>query len=374
MVAAMTAYADHDEPLERALARLVGEGVLDAELARRIERERDLQAAALARTVDVALSPAAAPAAVATRARLPEVLGYLGGAFVAVAALLVLARFSPQMGHPARIGLTLGGAVALVCGGMVIAQGAPGGWPGLRAGHDTSRRRLVGVLVQLAAPLAALTLSQVLDDAHVGAVLLSSSVVALAVCLLADGVAPGAVPTLGLFVAAATTIGGVGDLFASVATLAAVLGVLAAAAAWTVAAPRLTGAPLLASALGLLALVGDGFSAAQYTVHPGAEVGQLGGTVGYGPPEWGARAVAPVGYMVLFGVVAVGVGLYLRGGPWPWIGGAGLASAAFVGAFTGQTLGPVAAFFAAGLVLLAISAVLLVRRGRQRGSPVAPSS
>ncbi len=351
MAGAMTAASsDRDTPLERALARLVDEGVLDPALARRIQTERDLQAAGL--------EPVAAPA----RGRLPEVLGYLGGALVAVAALGVIGRFWSQLPGPARVGVTFGGAAALTGAGLVIAGAARGGWRGLRAPGETARRRLVGVLVVLAAPLAAATAGQLLRDLGDDRVLAPSAGLALAVCLLADVVASGAVPTLGMFFAGATTLGGAGELLGSVTTLAAVAAVAAAAAAWSGLAPRVSGAPLLAVSLGLLAIVGDGFRAAQYSVSGGA------GSSGASAPEWGAHAVAPLGYAVLLAVAAAGVTAYLRGGPWPWIAGAGLACAAFVGAFTGRTLGPVAAFFTAGMVLLVASAVLLARRGHQ-GAP-----
>lgn len=356
MAGSMTARSPaHDEPLEHALAHLVQEGVIDEALAQRIEIERDRDAAELAEAL-------ALPAARSSRARLPEVFGYLGAAFVIAAGLLVVARFWRDMGLALQVGVAAAGSVALIAAALVIASTTRGGWTALRTTADAPRRRLVGVLLVLAAPLAGLSLGLVLDDANVQAVLLPSALVALAVCAVAVAVAPGVIPTLALFAAGGFTIAGFGELFDSVSMLAWLIAVVAAGIVWTVVAPRLTGTRTLALCLGLFTLVYAGFMAAQY--ERGPEFDEFGNEI-VRPLEWGANAVAPFGYAVLLGLVVAGVVMYLRGAFWPWIAAAGLAAAAFVGTLAAEQFGAIVAFFAVGIVLLGASAVLLVRRGRR---------
>jgi hypothetical protein len=360
MAGSMTARSPaHDEPLEHALAHLVQEGVIDEGLAQRIEIERDRDAAELAAV--------AVPAVPSSRARLPEVLGYLGAAFVLAAGVGVVVHYWRDMSLALQVALTATGAVALIAAALVVAYSTPGGWTTLRTTADAPRRRLVGALLVIAAPLAALSLGLVLDHAAVQAVLLPSAIVALAVCGVATAVAGGVIPTLGLFAAGGVTIAGFGELFDSVSTLAWMIAVVAVAAVWTALAPRLTGARTLAVCLGLFTLVYAGFNAAQFNAHP-TGVDEFGNTFEVVPPvEWGAHAVAPFGYAVLLGVVVAGVAMYLRGAFWPWIAAAGLAAAALVGTLAAERFNAIVAFFAVGIVLLGTSAVLLVRRGR--GAP-----
>ena len=360
MVDSMILPSAHDEALEHALAHLVDQGVIDEALALRIEDERDR---------DAALALASAPVSVTRHTRLPEVLGYLGGAFVAAAALLLIANFWDPMTLATRIGLAFGGSAALIVAGLVIARAVPGGWARSRTSEETARRRLVGLLLVLAAPLAGLGVGLILDDRGIDPVLLPSAALALVVCVLATYLAAGVVPTLGLFAAASVTLGGLFELFDPVSTLVIIVAIAVGAGAWTALAPRLTGAPLVALSIGLFSLVVAGFNAAVYSGQSREIYDEFGNYVGLEPPEWGAAAVAPVGYAILLGVVAVGIAMYLRGGAWPWIGGAGLASAAVVSVVANQAYGQVAAFFGAGVVLLVLSAVLLVRRGRQTEHP-----
>lgn len=250
-----------------------------------------------------------------------------------------------------RVAIAATASVALVSAASAVARATCGGWTALRTVEDAPRRRLVGVLLILAAPLAALSIGLALQEADAQTVLLPSAVVALAVASVAVRVAPGVIPTLGLFAACELTIAGFGELFDSVSTLAWIIAVVAGAVVWTALAPRLTGARTLALCLGLFTLVYAGFSAAQYDAHPTA-VDEFGNTVEIAPPvEWGMRAVAPFGYAALLGVVVTGA--------------TGLAAAAFVGTLAAEQFGALAAFFAVGIVLLGASAALLVRRGRR---------
>ena len=321
MIESLTVPPPHDQSLEHALSRLVHNGVIDEALAQRIEAERNRDAAA------EVLAAQAPPAKAPTRARLPEVLGYLGAAFVVTAGLLVVARFWRQMGLPVRVTVSLTGATALIAVALVVACTTTGGWRRLRSSADAARRRLVGALLVLAAPLTALALGLVLDDADVQTVLLPSALVALAVCAVAVAVAGGVIPTLGVFAAGGLTLAGFGELFDSVSTLAWMVAIVLTAMVWTAVAPRLAGAPTVALSLGLLTLVYVGSFAAQYQIHEGPEVDEFGNTMDFGPVEWGAHAVVPFGYAVLLGVIVVGTALYLRGASWPWIGAAGLAAA-----------------------------------------------
>ena len=93
-------------------------------------------------------------------------------------------------------------------------------------------------------------------------------------------VAPGVIPTLGLFAAGGFTIAGFGELFDSVSTLAWMIAVVAGAVVWTALAPRLTGARTLALCLGLFTLVyrRAGQRGCSTTLHP-TGVDEFGNTL-----------------------------------------------------------------------------------------------
>jgi integral membrane sensor domain MASE1 len=77
-----------------------------------------------------------------------------------------------------------------------------------------------------------------------------------------------------------------------------------------------------------------------------------------------------VGFVVLVGLAVIGVLLYLRRGPWPWLVAGAAAAAVLVFQVAGDAFGPALASFVVGGLLVAASAVLLIRRSRE-GTPTA---
>lgn len=329
------------DPLDRALAGLVAEGVLTVDQAQQVLAARDREAGP--------------PETVARASRLPEALGYLGGALVVTAGLLVVARGWSAFSYATQVALLGLSTSAVVVAAIVIARGTPGGVAALREappGQQAQRRRLVGVLLVLGAGLAAGTVGLVLDHAEASLVLLPAAVAALAVTAVAVLVAPGVVPTLGLFAASGVFLGSLNELVERPApTLVWLMVLTGAAVTWLALAPRLTRERTVSQVLGLATLVITGWTG---TGIPSSELVE----------EWGHEAVRPFGFAVLLAVVAVGVLQFLRDEGWPWITAAAVAAAAAVFELAGEALGGVVAAFVAGLVFLAVSALLIVRRGR----------
>ena len=84
--------------------------------------------------------------------------------------------------------------------------------------------------------------------------------------------------------------------------------------------------------------------------------------------EWGERLIAPLGLAVLATIAVVGVTLYLRGHSWPWLAAATGAAAGLVFELAGDAFGPAIASLVTGVVLLAASGLLLIRRNRAAAS------
>jgi hypothetical protein len=332
------------DPLARALDGLVDQGVLTADQAHQVVIACDREMAAPTTPVPGV-------------SRLPEALGYLGGALVLTAGLLVVARGWSEFSYVAQLALLALSTLAVLVAATVIARGTAGGVAALRGKAQAQRRRLVGVLLILGAGLAAGTVGLVLDHVGAGLVVLPSVLAALAVAVVAVALAPGVVPTLGVFVAGGAFLGSLTELFENPAPMFVwILGIVVAAAAWLLIAPRLTGERTLSLVLGLATLVITGWVAAGI---PASDLAD----------EWGSDALRPFGLAVLVGVAVVGVLRFLRDEGWPWITAAAVASAAVVFEVAGEALGGVVAAFVAGLAFLAVSALLIVRRGRGERPP-----
>jgi hypothetical protein len=331
-----------DQALRAALAALVRDGSLTGEQAAAVVAAR----AGVLRGGPTAAGGAVAPRR--ARGRLPEVVGYLGAALVLTAAVVAVGQQWRDLAVAGRFSVSALGAVLLLAAAAVVVRSSPGQPRSLRDGTDDARRRLAGVLVVLAAPLAAIALGVLLENAGVDRVLLPSAVLAAAVAAAAVAVAPGVVPTLGLAVSSLVTAFGVTDLFDAPGQLLVTVVLLVTALLWTVVTPRVTRTPNLALALGLLLAVGTGFAAASGDGHVVLEPGR----------GW----LVPVGYATLAVLAVLGVVMFLSGRSWPWIGSAALSAAALVGTLADDALGPVAGVFIAGAVLLTLSAVLLRRR------------
>ena len=143
---------------EKALARLVAEGTLDAGQAQAVRSALWGSATAAGR------SRSASP--------LIEVAGYVGGGLMLGGAGLLMGLSWRQFGRGQTIGLLLVIAVALVIAGTLVA-GGPHRVLALRSGSAPVRRRLVGVLFTLSAVPAAFAASASTED-H--ATLIGSSV------------------------------------------------------------------------------------------------------------------------------------------------------------------------------------------------------
>ncbi len=349
------------DAVTRALSRLVADGALT-----------EVQAAAVAEAVEQeqADEPTRASAAtppVSSGGRLPEVLGYLGGTFVVAACVLVLGWTWEDFSFAARLGITVAGTAVTYGAGLLLATRAGGGRSALRQPAHDVRRRLVGLLLSAGALLAAGVVALIGDEQSVE-LLVPVSVTALVLSAVAVWLAPGLVPTLVAFGSSLCVVGGLVDWFDDVARLVWVLVYLLAGLAWVVVGPKLTGTRIASLALGLGTLVTVAWWAAAHTVpertdpvRPDLQLTQ---------PEWGEELVSTVGFVVLVALAVIGVLLYLRQRPWPWLVAGAAAAAVLVFQVAGDAFGPALASFVVGGLLVAASAVLLIRRSRE-GSPTA---
>lgn len=140
-------------PLEQALARLVADGTLTGDQARAVARE----VAALPATA----APQAPHAPSRDRDRpawttlVAEIGGYVGGAFVLAAALVLVGPNWDRFGTLARTAiLGVPGLVLLAAAAGVLATTA-GGWPVHHRRGTGPRRRLAAALVVVGGALAA---------------------------------------------------------------------------------------------------------------------------------------------------------------------------------------------------------------------------
>lgn len=142
--------------LDVALDRLVTSGRLTAAQAIAVRGEFDS-------TADVVESPPAAhrlptgPAlpAPSWRAILPEVGGYVGAAFVAAAAAVLVGPHWETLSRAAQVLLFAVPAALLIGTGVLIARNAPGGWSPHAGSVAAGRRRVVAVLLTFGAGLGA---------------------------------------------------------------------------------------------------------------------------------------------------------------------------------------------------------------------------
>lgn len=346
--------AQPDDALTRALTGLVSRGVLTAEQAGQVAAARDAEAAqAEPQERDVSTRPGAA-------SRLPEVLGYLGGTFVVAAALLVVGWSWESFDHVTRVAITALSALVVYGAGLAIALGAAGGRKTLPTPDQDVRRRLVGVLLVVGAYLAAGSVALLFEDSE-DVQMLPVGLTALVLTAVAVRLSPGVVPTLGLFAATVMVAGSPLNLTGELPALAWVLIFLALGLIWVGLGPRVTATPTAALAVGLGDLVITGWVASAHTVY---RADGPDGSQGSTPVEWGESVVAPLGYAVLAVITILGVALYLRGSAWPWLVAATVSAAVLVFQVAGDAFGPAVAALVLGALLLAASALLILRRGR----------
>lgn len=296
---------------------------------------------------------------------LPEIIGYVGAALVASAALNFVAQSWEDWSVVVRLSV-IGTAVTLLYAAGVTIMGLAGWRSGLQREDRANRRRLVAVLLALAAPLVGAFLAVIIDDRglfdRVTPWLVLPGVVAFVAAAAGAFCAPGAVSTIavagtGAWTAIATSIvvaDGRPEWW--IPLLAAAFG-----AAWLAVAPRVLAIPPLSEALGmawLLLMLGP--AAIADPAEPMAVSDNQAIAV------WLSR-----GLLVVLALVALTV--FARGASGAWAVGGVIAAVLASMGFAGQALGWVAALLVAGIVLLALSGLLLALRRRSTDGEVATS-
>lgn len=292
---------------------------------------------------------------------LPEIAGYVGASLVASAALNYVGQSWEDWSTVVRLSIVGTAVVLLYAAGLIILALA-GGRSGLARDDRANRRRLVAVLFGFAAPLAGAFVAIIIDSRGLfGGVtpwLILPGAVALAAAIAGAWPTPGVVSTLVVGGTAAWT-GLASTIVAAdnepewwVPIIAAILGAL-----WLAAAPRLLAVPTLAESLGvawILLMLGPA-AVTDLAAMPEATDPQ---TVAV----WVSRAL-----LIVFAAVALT--LFARGASGAWAVGGVLAAVMASMGIAGQALGWVAALLVAGVVLLALSGLLLMlrRRGDQQG-------
>jgi hypothetical protein len=312
--------------LEQALHRLVISGVLTAAQAAAVREE----------LASSAPGPSAAPGRAPLAGRLAEVAAYAGAVLVGAAAMLLVGQQWDQLGRPGRALLLGAVTLVLAAAGLVAARAQPRGRAVLRQPAHAVRRRFASTALSLAAAAAAGTVAVLLVDHQ----LLVYALIGVAAIALAQWVAPSAVSELAAVGAVCLLAGAVvEDTSAEITT--AVLVFAVGGAIW-VGLSR-TGAltqPTLALSLGLGIVVTAGAIGAFYDAAP----------------------AEPVGTAILALVTVGGLATYLRLPHWPFAAAAVAALALIVLSVTNDRLGPAIGVLLTGLVLLAGSGLVLLRR------------
>lgn len=344
-----------DPVLASALATLTNAGTLTAEQA----------ASVRAAVVEASTQPAAAAEAPTKHNPLPEILGYVGAALVLSALMSLIMQNWPEWSLALRATLLGIGAGVLIAAAVVITL-VNGGRSRLRPPDEAVViRRIVALVLALAVPLLGL-LTEVLimmgspgEAGRMGSRLLAGGV-ALVAAIGAAWWVRGAMTTLA---AAAASVWFATALMIELGqrwpewTLPLIA--TAAAAVWLALAPRLLAVPPLSEALGVAFLLASlaPFALAAEDMDLGPEAATTG---------WIAR-----GLLIAFALL--GLTLFGRGARWPWAAGGTVAGALAALAIGGETLGWITGSFAAGVVLLVLSGVLVfVRRRYMRSGAETP--
>ena len=294
------------------------------------------------------------------RSPVPEILGYVGGALLLSAVLSLVAQEWEAWGDGVRIAVS-GGAMVAVYAGSTVMSGIAGWRRGLRA-HE-ALRRLVAVLVAIGVPLVGLTVMSILHavtgdkGTDLDSVIIGSAAFTAA-CLGAWWVR-GVMTTLGaaagtfwLAISVASAVTRPDDHAAWVFPVL----VIVVGAAWLLIAPRLLEVPILSQAIGMAGLIVMLFPQAMQDT-----------------PDWVAPPADVVAAMwlsrgLLIAIAVVALTGFALGWPWPFAAG-GVAAGVFAALSISQgALGMITGLFIAGLVLLALSGILLAMRRRHMRS------
>ena len=297
---------------------------------------------------------------------LPEILGYVGAALVASAALNLVAQSWDSWSDTVRL-IVLVGASVILAGPAITITVVSGGRGGL-AEHAT-RRRLVALLLALSAVLTAATAHQILlmagfDDLFERSDpwVLVPAAAGLAVAIIGAWLAPGVLATLGVAGLAGFAAVSTMSLLADQPAWVLPILVAGAGAVWLALAPIALIPPVLAEALGvawMIALLMPQALIESRVIDPDMPPDQLAAT-------WWAR-------VLLLAFAASALTIFARGGSWAWAVGGVIAAAIGALAVAGSALGWITGMLVAGVVLLALSGLLLLLR-RRASNDQAPTS
>lgn len=293
----------------------------------------------------------------------PEIIGYVGAALVVGAGFALIAQSWDTWPIATQFSLVFTGALALYVAAIVLTVTA-GGHRAL--GEHTVRRRLVGVLAALAAPLLAGTTALLLEwvgvrvDDERSFLPLALVGVAVAAGVLAAWWAPGVIPTLVVGAAAFTWMNVFLGLVVAPLEMPVVDAAVGAIAtvAWIVIAPRFLPPRELTQALGVFAFI----SLQMSTAFMAFDMPPLLSDVAEERLMWAIW----FSRIALLAFAAVCLYLFARERTWLWGVGGVISAGAGALSIAGQTLGLIAGLLVAGVILLAVSGALLVTRTRRR--------
>lgn len=352
-----------DRSLDEVLTRLQSRGTLTVEQVEAIREE-------------FVEEPAAAPPATPRRNVIPEVIGYVGGALVFAAGVSLVAQNWDNFNQLTHL-LLCAGTLGVLWIAAVALTLAAGGRRMLNTDRRASIRRLVAVLTALAVPVAALVAFTALEYTSPAAWeslgewtgIIISSTAFTAACIGAWWVRG---PLLTLAVAFS---GGVllmtvlGVLNTHAVNWIAPIVVVVMGAAWLWIAPRTLAVPVLSEALGFAWLVIGLMQHSMNDLNAPSALDRF-----YAPTDvviatWLSRGL-------LIGVAVIAMVGFARGRDWPWAAG-GVAAGVFAALSIGQgTMGWVVGLFIAGIVLLALSGLMIFlrTRGHMRSGAETPHS
>ncbi|MBI4940311.1 MAG: DUF2157 domain-containing protein, partial [Actinobacteria bacterium] len=142
-------------PLEQALGRLVADGTLTDDQARAVSRELTAQAPGVAGAVPGAVPRPRSADRPGWTTLVAEIGGYVGGAFVLAAAIVLTGPRWGELGQSERIVLLGVPALLLLAAAATVLALTPGGWPVRHRRGTGPRRRLAAALVVVGGALLA---------------------------------------------------------------------------------------------------------------------------------------------------------------------------------------------------------------------------
>ncbi len=298
---------------------------------------------------------------------LPEILGYVGAALVASAALNLVSLSWEDWSDPVRLSVLVG-ATTVLAGSAVVIAAINQGRPGLA--ERGTPRRLVALTVALSAVLVAATAHQILvmagwDDLFERSDpwVLAPAAAGLAVALVGAWLAPGVLATLGVAGLSGFTAVSAMSLLADQPEWVMPIFITGVGAVWLALAPLNLVPPVLAESLGVAWTIGFLMPLAlieSRVLDPDLPADEIAAV-------WWSRAL-----LIAFAVSALTI--FARGGSWAWAVGGVVAATIGALAIAGSALGWVTGMLVAGVVLLAIAGLLLLARRRTATEEVPTSA